>query len=106
MNKKYIVFTTDDKNQDIIFDVFSSYEKAKEYVDNNTDSNIKITGGDAVLYDKFGVREDTLTKYKPELVNNFFPFNTIEYGTDVRYTSSYDGFLQHTYRFIIETVEK
>ena len=105
MNKKYIVFTTGDVYQDIIFDVFSSYEKAKEYVDNNTDANIKITGGDTILYDKFGVREDTLTKYKPELVNNFFPFNTIEYGTDVRYTS-YNGFYQHTYRFIIETVEK
>ena len=105
MNKKYIVFTTDDENQHMIFDVFSSYEKAKEYVDKNTESNIKIVGGDAVLYDKFGVREDTLTKYKPELVNNFFPFDTIEYGTDVRYTS-YNGFQYHTYRFIIETVEK
>ena len=106
MNKKYIVFTTDVENRHILFDVFSNFEKAKEFVDKNTESNIKLVGGDAVLYDKFGVREDTLSKYKPELVNNFFPFDAIEYGTDVRYTSSYDGFLQHTYRFIIETVEK
>ena len=104
MNKKYIVFTTDDENQRIIFNVFSSYEKAKEYVDKNTDANIKITGGDTVLYDKFGIREDTLTKYKPELVNDLFPFNTIEYGTDVRY-SSYSDFYYHVYRFIIETIE-
>ena len=105
MNKKYIVFTTDGENQRIIFDVFSSYKKAKEYVDKNTDANIKITGSDTVLYGKFGIREDTLTNYKPGLVNDLFPFDTIEYGTDVRYTSYGDSHY-HVYRFIIETVEK
>ena len=104
MNKKYIVFTTDDENQHMIFDVFSSYEKAKEYVDKNTESNIKLVGGDAVLYGKFGVHEDMFTNYKPGLVRKFFLFDTIEYGTDVRYTSYGDFY--HVYRFIIETVEK
>ena len=107
--KIYNVFTISELNQELLFDTFSTYEDAENFVNDNTDSNIKLVGEGAKLYEKFGCKYDNLTNWKPELVNQLFPFNSVMYGTTVRETvqfGSHTGEFNYIYRFIIETTVK
>ena len=103
----YTVFTIDSVNKRFIFNTFKDFEKAKKYVDDTTQSNIFLVGGDAVIYDTFGKTINALTNYKPEFINCLFPFDIVEYGTTVRETINFGndkGAYCYTYRFVIESV--
>ena len=105
-NLLYTVFTVSTVDNNLMFHIFDSYEKAKNMIDSNTESNIKIAGKSAIIYEKFGTEEDRLSVYKPAPVRNLFPFDTIKYGTTVREAyilgNSKEKFY-YTYRFIIES---
>lgn len=101
----YTVFTINEVDDKILFDTFDSPVKAKNFIDSNTESNIKLVGGDAVLYEKFGTSINSIMRWKPVFVNKLFPFHDVEYGTVVRETITYGynkGVFNYIYRFMIQ----
>lgn len=106
--KIYNVFTISELNQQLLFDTFNIYEDAEKFVNDNTEANIRLVKN-AKLYENFGCKYDNLTNWKPVLVNQLFPFNSVMYGTTVRETvpfGSHIGEYNYTYRFIIESTVK